>query len=314
MNLQEMIDNLICEKMNNATDSAIRPGGISAEEKEKEATRKLKIILGEKFNGKIDNVSDLKDILKIIKKNENAFKLILWGVESPAKLADKIEKLISKMSKEETQEIIDADDRQKFDDPKKREIFDFVSQIEEKFFNKEVGDIGNLFYPGMHDKESSSSNIGKRFKNIIPVMTIINKKTYYGIIRPAGNSGESGIITWQVNASNDFSNEKDKNVRLPISVPLMQKKEGDSNLGIQKTKIVQALLDSGKFDYDDDPQTMEKMSNVVLDIIKESGRTFKGKDVKKITKEEMKEYLKDTDVPQWVFKDINFWKSVQKCF
>lgn len=316
MNLHDLTEDLLSEKGENVpVDSATKPWGENADEKIKEVARKVRIILGEKFKGKIDNVDDLKKIVDLMKKNEDAFKVIfLWGDKSPKKEAEAIESIISKMSDEEIQRVIDGDDRQQFTKPKERRLYNFIETVEEKYFKKEVGDIGQLFYPGQKDTDLSPSNIKRRWKNLIPVKAVVKGRTYLGVVRPAGEAGGTGIITWQVNASNEFYSEREEGVSLPVSVPLMKKSEGAKTLGIHVTKSIQNSIDNNNLEFDDDPTTLSKMSEIVLNIMTKSGKKFRGKEIGDFSKDELSSALQNTDIPTWVFKDVLFWKEVGKFF
>ncbi len=197
------------------------------------------------------------------------------------------------------------------------------------------------------ETESSIELAKKKIRNIIPIKVKAFGEEFLGIIRPGSSGGSNGIITWQKISdsfsvkmdnyeekydslkpeqkaeydllSKDFANAK----KLPKTLPLIQRNSAGTELKVHATQEIKALKERGLIEYDDDPNSMKKVGDIIVDIIKDSGKSFAGEETKKMSKETISQFLGLTnsetdariyDVPTWVISSSAFWSEIEKFF
>lgn len=197
------------------------------------------------------------------------------------------------------------------------------------------------------ETESAIELAKKKIRNIIPIKVKAFGEEYLGIIRPGSSGGSNGIITWQKIAdsfstkmdhyeekydslkpeqkaeydllSKDFANAK----KLPKSLPLIQRNSSGTELKVHATQEIKSLKERGLIEYDDDPNSMAKIGDIIVNVIKDSGKSFAGEETKKLSKEQISQFLGLTnsendpriyDVPTWAISSSGFWSEIEKFF
>lgn len=248
---------------------------------------------------------------------------------------------------------------------KQKKVYDFIDELEARFQKIALGDYDSLFRSksakvntygeeGEEDddfKEAGSSVelAMKKIRNIIPIRVKAFGESYYGIIRPGSSGGSNGIVVWQ-KIVDTFSTKMDhyeekydslkpeqkaeydllskefaKAKKLPKMIPLIQRNSAGTQLKVHATEEIKALKSQGILDYDDSPDAMEKVGKIIIDIIKDSGKTFAGDETKKLSKDQIAHYLglpseiqsddnRVFEIPTWAIGSTRFWNEIEKFF
>jgi len=248
---------------------------------------------------------------------------------------------------------------------KQMKVYSFIDELEARFQKIALGDYDSLFRAksakvnsygedGEEDEDykdtSSSIELAtKKIRNIIPIRITAFGDTYCGIIRPGSSGGSNGIIVWQkivdsFSTKMDHYEEKYDSLtpdqkaeydllsadfaqakKLPKMIPLIQRNSAGTQLKVHATEEIKALKDKGILDYNDDPDAMEKVGNIIIDIIKASGKTFAGEKTDDLSKDQIAHYLglpseinsddnRVFEVPTWVIGSSRFWNEIEKLF
>ncbi len=177
-------------------------------------TRRIEALVSGEFTGKINTIADLRVLLKSIQKNEDQWKIIIYGAntktaKSPAKNAEEVEDIINIMPDNDIEKAIPENNPDgKGLNTMQKAVFNFIDGIEEQLQKIAIGDYESLFRAKRNksmasdDEESADADYNvesykRKAKNIIPIKIEIMGEDFYGIIRPGSAGGSNGIITWQ---------------------------------------------------------------------------------------------------------------------
>lgn len=319
-------------------------------------TKRITALVTGEFTGKVKSISDLKTIIKSMKSNSDNWKTILYGSNSstkkiPKEDASEIEDIISIMEPEEIEKCIPENNIDgKGLSTKQKLVYSFIDNIEEQLQKIAIGDYSSLFrskakksYEDDIIKPESVSKSVKN-KNIIPIKITAFDESFLGIVRPGSSDGSNGIITWQKIVDNfttqmdhyeekyNTLNKKEKDEyeflknnflkagKLPRTLPLIRRNTSGSELKIHETQEIKLLKARGVVEYKDSSEILNKVYDIIIDVIKDSGKEFANQEAKKLSREQIFNYLwsedsdKTYDIPIWVISNAGFWSEIEKLF
>jgi hypothetical protein len=287
-----------------------------------------------KFEGNIDTLHALNQLLQFIKKASDE--------EIKGKFMDKVkekaagvEKIIKNMDKKRIEQIINMVDSIKLNSNEKK-LFDFVEQAENFLWQTTLGK--STAESGTRGSLDAKT-ISIRSFNMIPVKIIINRKSYFGVLR-----APDGVITWEKTIDkweNETENEKDifdlmvqkygkqkikdmgedelnklmnkeakelyktdENTLLK-KLPLIKK---DDYYIVEKSKRIKDLMDRLKLKFVDDKKASQKIASKIISIMKKNDK------YKNMDKEEIVKILTKHEVRTWAINNIEFWKMIKSFF
>jgi len=197
------------------------------------------------------------------------------------------------------------------------------------------------------ESDTSVELARKKIRNIIPIKVKAFGEEFLGVIRPGSSGGSNGIVTWQ-KISDSFGVKMDnyeekydslkpeqkaeydllssgfaKAKKLPKTLPLIQRNSAGTELKVHATQEIKSLKERGLVEYDDDPSSMKKIGDIIINIVKDSGKSFAGEETKNMSDEKVSRLLGITnseddsriyDVPTWVISSSKFWSEIEKFF